>query len=61
MRAEQTLATNPSVGPRIAALAIAAAALGYFVDIFDILLFNVVRVPSLTALGVPQATSSRPA
>ena len=55
MRAEQTLATNPSVGPRIAALAIAAAALGYFVDIFDILLFNVVRVPSLTALGVPQA------
>jgi putative MFS transporter len=53
--AEQTLPTNPLVAPRIAVLAITAAALGYFVDIFDILLFNVVRVPSLTALGVPQA------
>jgi MFS transporter, putative metabolite:H+ symporter len=56
MLAEQTLPADPSVQPRIAALAIAAAALGYFVDVFDILLFNVVRVPSLTALGVPQAS-----
>src|SRR5450755_519206 len=56
MLAEQTLPTRPSVEPRIAVLAIAAAALGYFVDVFDILLFNVVRVPSLTALGVPQAS-----
>src|SRR5277367_3675190 len=55
MRAEQTLTPSASVAPGIAALAIAAAALGYFVDIFDILLFNVVRVPSLTTLGVPQA------
>jgi putative MFS transporter len=55
MLAEQTLPTSPSVEPRIAVLAITAAALGYFVDVFDILLFNVVRVPSLTALGVPQA------
>ena len=28
------------------------AGLGYFVDIFDLLLFSVVRVPSLTDLGV---------
>jgi MFS transporter, putative metabolite:H+ symporter len=55
MRAEQTLPVLPSVQPGIAALAITAAALGYFVDVFDILLFNVVRVPSLTALGVVQA------
>jgi MFS transporter, putative metabolite:H+ symporter len=34
-------------------LAIAVAALGYFVDVFDILLFSVVRVSSLRDLGVP--------
>lgn len=34
-------------------LAIAVAALGYFVDVFDILLFAVVRVTSLRELGVP--------
>ena len=34
-------------------LAIAVAALGYFVDVFDILLFSVVRVTSLRDLGVP--------
>jgi MFS family permease len=28
------------------------AALGYFVDIYDLILFSVVRVPSLTALGL---------
>jgi putative MFS transporter len=27
------------------------AALGYFVDIYDLILFSIVRVPSLTALG----------
>lgn len=31
------------------------AALGYFVDIYDLVLFGIVRVPSLVALGVPQA------
>lgn len=30
------------------------AALGYFVDIYDILLFNIVRLDSLKALGVPE-------
>jgi MFS transporter, putative metabolite:H+ symporter len=28
------------------------AALGYFVDIYDLLMFNIVRKPSITALGV---------
>ena len=28
---------------------IAVAALGYFVDIYDLILFSIVRVPSLTA------------
>jgi MFS transporter, putative metabolite:H+ symporter len=32
------------------------AALGYFVDIYDLLLFTIVREPSLRALGVDDAT-----
>lgn len=31
------------------------AALGYFVDIYDLVLFSIVRVASLRALGVPEA------
>ncbi len=30
------------------------AALGYFVDIYDLLLFSIVRVPSLRAIGIPE-------
>jgi len=28
------------------------AALGYFVDIYDLLLFNIIRVPSLRSMGL---------
>ena len=35
--------------------AVIVAALGYFVDIYDLILFSVVRVQSLTDLGVPAA------
>lgn len=35
--------------------AVVAAALGYFVDVYDLLLFTVVRVPSLIDIGVPPA------
>jgi MFS family permease len=38
-----------------ATLAVIVAALGYFVDIYDLILFNMVRVPSLTELGVSEA------
>lgn len=31
------------------------AGLGYFVDIYDLLLFRIVREPSLVALGVPES------
>ncbi len=31
------------------------AALGYFVDIYDLLLFSIVRRPSLLSLGIPEA------
>lgn len=34
--------------------AVVVSALGYFVDIYDLLLFGIVRVPSLKDLGVPE-------
>src|SRR5687767_3306572 len=39
-------------GQRTLALSVAAAALGYFVDLFDIVIFGVVRVASVTDLGL---------
>lgn len=33
-------------------IAIVVAALGYFVDIYDLLLFSIIRVPSLQSLGL---------
>lgn len=33
-------------------IAVIVAALGYFVDIYDLLLFGIIRVPSLTFLGL---------
>lgn len=35
--------------------AVVVAALGYFVDIYDLILFSVVRVPSLKSLGLNEA------
>lgn len=40
---------------RAAGLAVLVAALGYFVDIYDLILFSVVRVKSLVAIGVPES------
>ena len=37
---------------RAITLSVLVAALGYFVDIYDLLLFSIVRVPSLRSLGV---------
>jgi MFS family permease len=44
---------------RIPWLAVAVASLGYFVDLYDLVVFSVVRVPSLGAqgLGLPDAAS----
>ncbi|MFY7964931.1 MAG: MFS transporter [Chitinophagaceae bacterium] len=36
----------------ILSLPVIVAALGYFVDIYDLLLFSIIRVPSLTSLGL---------
>jgi len=36
----------------IVSVPVIVAALGYFVDIYDLLLFSIIRVPSLTSLGL---------
>ena len=41
----------------IFSLAVVVAALGYFVDIYDLLLFTIVREPSLSGIGVNLANS----
>ncbi|MCS6970514.1 MAG: MFS transporter [Planctomycetes bacterium] len=40
---------------QLASLTVLVSALGYFVDIYDIVLFNVVRVPSCRELGIDDA------
>lgn len=49
--------TAPQVAPvgSAARLAVIVAALGYLVDIYDLILFSVVRTPSLQAIGVADA------
>ncbi len=37
---------------RVVSLPVVVAALGYFVDIYDLVLFSIVRVPSLKAIGL---------
>ncbi len=37
---------------RIFNIAVLVAALGYFVDIYDLLLFSIIRIPSLRSLGL---------
>ena len=39
----------------IFSIAVIVAALGYFVDIYDLLLFSITRVPSLVSLGLSEA------
>jgi putative MFS transporter len=40
--------------PSLFNLAVIVGALGYFVDIYDLLLFSIIRIPSLKSLGVSQ-------
>lgn len=46
---------QPSKSQSIFNIAVIVAALGYFVDIYDLLLFTIVREPSLRDLGVDMA------
>lgn len=43
---------NDSASPRLINAAVIVAALGYFVDIYDLLLFSIIRVPSLQSIGL---------
>ncbi len=45
---------NPKQIKQVLSLPVIVAALGYFVDIYDLLLFSIVRRPSLIALGVSE-------
>jgi putative MFS transporter len=56
MRAPQpalTPAERPPVG--LFSAIVIVAALGYFVDIYDLVLFSIIRVDSLKGIGVPEA------
>ena len=46
--------TNQSLSKQLLKLPVIVAALGYLVDMYDLFLFSVVRVPSLKALGVAE-------
>lgn len=52
---ETALAWQSLKADRILLLTIIVSALGYFVDIFDLLLFSIVRVQSLKDIGVDQS------
>lgn len=47
--------TLPSTMRQLMKIPVIVAALGYFVDIYDLLLFSIVRVESLRSLGVPES------
>lgn len=45
---------QPSKSKSIFNIAVIVAALGYFVDIYDLLLFGIIRIPSLRSLGLSE-------
>src|SRR5450432_3717750 len=45
--------------PGIFNIAVIVAALGYFVDIYDLLLFQIVRLPSLKSLGLSEDAADK--
>lgn len=54
------ISTPPSIASwrELISLPVIVAALGYFVDIYDLLLFGIVRIPSLKSLGLTDAQIS---
>jgi MFS family permease len=48
------MTTSPAQSPRLLNAVVIVAALGYFVDIYDLLLFSIVRVPSLQDLNIAE-------
>ncbi|HEV7350291.1 MFS transporter [Telluribacter sp.] len=53
-----TLQTNRSAASHLLSVPVIVAALGYFVDIYDLLLFGIVRIPSLLSLGLSEEAVS---
>lgn len=51
--------SNPSKPASIFNIAVIVAALGYFVDIYDLLLFSIIRIPSLKDLGLTDTQISK--
>ena len=51
--------TSPQANSRAVTMAVLVAALGYFVDIYDLLLFGIIRVASLQDLGLSGAELTR--
>ena len=49
------VSTPPSIVRQLVQIPVIVAALGYFVDIYDLMLFSIVRVQSLRDLGVSDA------
>lgn len=47
--------SQPKTNASIFNVAVLVAALGYFVDIYDLLLFGIIRVPSLRDMGLSDA------
>lgn len=54
---DTTLSPSTSLRP-LFTLPVIVAALGYFVDVYDLLLFNIVRVPSLKDMGLSETDIS---
>lgn len=50
--------TSKSALQHLFSIPVIVAALGYFVDIYDLLLFSIVRIPSLQSLGLSEAEVS---
>ena len=53
-----TLVTSRSNFSHLFSAPVIVAALGYFVDIYDLLLFGIVRLPSLASLGLSESEIS---
>jgi putative MFS transporter len=45
---------HPSKSQSVFSIAVIVAALGYFVDIYDLLLFGIIRLPSLRSFGLSE-------
>ena len=53
-----TVSTPRTAASHLLSIPVIVAALGYFVDIYDLLLFGIVRIPSLVALGLSEEAVS---